>query len=255
MNSRKITRRPIRSSYQMKNKFYQNRIPRKFNSRFNRPNRRLFPKFRRNRNRLQRVQNIVNNKRNFNAPKTRNNNNYYSSNSNRYFNGNTNSKREIFVKGLPRFVDNKGLFNLFKNEGRIVKSNVLYDSIGFSRGIGKIEFADFRDAWKAINKWNNTSYKGFTLKLEYRKSRNEQNGNNRNNRNNGNNVNSGNSGNNGNTGNNVSTGDNATSNFGYNKNYGKTSNYRAINGYSRKYNQNRYNYNKYNSNGYSRYKY
>ena len=65
------------------------------------------------------------------------------------------NKRDIYVKGLPRFVDNKGLFNLFGNEGRIVECKILYDNIGFSRVIGKIVFVDFRDAWKTINKWNN----------------------------------------------------------------------------------------------------
>ena len=63
---------------------------------------------------------------------------------------------------------------MFKNEGRNNQCSVLYDNIGFSRGIGKIEFTNFRDAWKAINNWNNSNYKGSTLKLEYKKTINGQ---------------------------------------------------------------------------------
>ena len=138
-------------------------------------------------------------------------------------NNNTNNKREIFVKGLPKFVDNKVLFNLFKNEGRINQCKVLYDNVGFSRGIGKIEFSDFRDALKAINKWNNSNYKGFTLKLEYRKTNNGQKS--------GNTVNN-------------------TKNVGNNKNYGNSSNYAQYNGYSKKYKGNYYNYNNYRNSRY-----
>ena len=235
MNTRKTTRRTIRTGLGAKNKFTQNRLRKRINNtRQNRPNRRYFPKFRKNR--LQRVQNVLGYNRNFRNPRPNINFNRFPSvtkpNNKPFMNNNINnnanqnySKREIYVKGLPRFVDNKGLFNLFRNEGRIVECKILYDNIGFSRGIGKIVFVDFRDAWKTINKWNNTNYKGFTLKLEYKKMKNNQNG--------------------------VNTGKNSMK-VGNNKNYGGPSNFTIFNGYSRIYNGNRSNYNNY---GYSRYKY
>ena len=133
-------------------------------------NRRYIPKIRRNR--LQRVQNIIGYNRQYqqrNRPKP--NYNTFSP-SLGLVNKNNNYKREVYIKGLPRYVDNKGLFNLFKNEGKILHYNILYDSVGFSKGVGKIEFADFRDAFKVINKWNNSTYKGFTLKAEYKKMKN-----------------------------------------------------------------------------------
>ena len=221
MNTRKNTRYSLRNRFQEKNKFSSIRPQKRLNNaRTNRQNRRLYPKFRRNR--LQRVQNILGYRKFKTSKPKRNYNNSFSSN--KIQNVNPNSKREIFVKGLPRFVDSKGLFNLFKNEGRIVKCNVLYDSIGFSKGIGKLEFANFRDAWKVIKKWNNTPYKGFTLKLEYKKLKNGQNGNAYN-----------------------------STTLGYqNKNNPNSSNYRKYNGYNLNYNRNYYNNYKYR---YSRYKY
>lgn len=122
-----------------------------------RANKRYIPGLRRNR--LQRVQNVINRRTNFQPQYQRSNINNNSGN---------NNNREIYVKGLPRFVDDSGLFNLFKNEGRIIKSNILYDNVGFSKGIGRILFTNFRDAMNAIKKWNNTVYKGNTLKVEYK---------------------------------------------------------------------------------------
>ena len=130
-------------------------------------NKRLNPKFRRNR--LQRVQNVINYTRNYQRPyQQRAFNNTYNNQNNGNTNSNMNNNREIYVKGLPRFVDNQGLFNLFRNEGKIINCHILYDNVGFSRGIGRILFANFRDAVNVIKKWNNTDYKGNTLKVEYK---------------------------------------------------------------------------------------
>ena len=219
MNTRTNTK-TYRNGFRQRNKFSTPLISNRYNrNRPNRPNRRQLPRVRRNR--LQRVQNVINYNQNYQNPRFRRNYNLISLNRNQ--NGITNTKREVFVKGLPRFVDNKGLFNLFKGDGRIAQCKVLYDSIGFSRGIGKIEFVDFRDAWRTIKKWNNSVYKGFTLKLEYKNEKRQQNG--------------------------LSN----PAQFRNNNNYGKnSSNYRQFNGYPRKLNGNPYNYNNY---GYNRYKY
>ena len=169
----------------MNRTFQDNRSKNSFNSRKRRhasfkpitnPRRRIFkrtiPQI--GRNRLQRVQNMLNRTTNFRRLYQGLNVKSVNLNNNTIVNNN----REIYVKGLPRFVDNTGLFNLFKNEGRIIKSNILYDNVGFSRGIGRILFTNFRDAMNVIKKWNNTVYKGNTLKVEYKTAPNVDNRNN-----------------------------------------------------------------------------
>ena len=138
-------------------------------------NKRFIP--RTNRNRLQRVQNVINYSKNYQLPYQQrsynvNNNTNPSFNSN---NSNGYNNREIYVKNLPRFVDDQMLFNLFKSEGRILSSNILYDNVGFSRGIGRILFMNFRDAMNVIKKWNNTEFKGNVLKVEYKTVKNGEN--------------------------------------------------------------------------------
>ena len=138
-------------------------------------NKRFIP--RTNRNRLQRVQNVINYSKNYQRPYQQrsfnvNNNTNPSFNSN---NSNGYNNREIYVKNLPRFVDDQMLFNLFKNEGRILSSNILYDNVGFSRGIGRILFMNFKDAMNVIKKWNNTEFKGNVLKVEYKTVKNGEN--------------------------------------------------------------------------------
>ena len=234
MNTRR-TKRIIRHTFKASFRPKVNYSPTGYRKRYTntrplRPNRKFFQKYRRNR--LQRVQNALRYHKALRRPGLRKNYNRYSLNgrsTNNRNSNNANNKRVIFVKGLPRFVDNKILFNLFKNEGRINQYKILYDNIGFSRGIGKIEFSDFRDALKTINKWNNTSYKGFTLRLEYKKSNNGQK-----------------------TGN----ADNNLKNDGNNKTYGNFSNYVQYNGPSKKYgNSSDYvqnnSYSKYNGNTYN----
>ena len=136
-------------------------------SRRPRLNKRYIPITRRNR--LQRVQNIINSNKNFQRRYQQNSfsaNNYANKNGNAY--NNVNNNREIYVKGLPRYMDHQGLFNLFRKEGRIINSNIVYDNVGFSRGVGRILFANFRDAMNVVKKWNNVDFKGNTLKVEYK---------------------------------------------------------------------------------------
>ena len=138
-------------------------------------NKRFIP--RTNRNRLQRVQNVINYSKNYQRPYQQRSYNV-NNNTNPSFNNNNSNgynNREIYVKNLPRFVDDQMLFNLFKSEGRILSSNILYDNVGFSRGIGRILFMNFRDAMNVIKKWNNTEFKGNVLKVEYKTVKNGEN--------------------------------------------------------------------------------
>jgi RNA recognition motif-containing protein len=77
--------------------------------------------------------------------------------------------RKIFVGGLHKSITNSKLYNLFRREGRIVGWKVFYDRNGYSRGFGVIEFDRPRDAWKTIQKWNNSDYMGYKLRIEYKK--------------------------------------------------------------------------------------
>ena len=88
-----------------------------------------------------------------------------------------NRLRKVFVGGLPRFVTNRQLYNLFRGEGRITYYRIAYDRYGYSRGWGEIEFLNPRDAWKSIRKWNNTTYRGSLIRVEYRRRRPRRNNN------------------------------------------------------------------------------
>jgi hypothetical protein len=77
--------------------------------------------------------------------------------------------RKIFIGGLHKSITNSKLYNLFRREGKIVGWKVFYDRNGYSRGFGVIEFDRPRDAWKTIQKWNNTQYMGYKLRIEYKK--------------------------------------------------------------------------------------
>lgn len=87
--------------------------------------------------------------------------------------------RKLFVGGLPKFVGNSKLYGLFRSEGAIVGCRIAYDKMGLSRGFGEVEFNHPRDAWRCIQKWNNTTYYGNTLRIEYRKRRRNNGGNRR----------------------------------------------------------------------------
>ena len=230
--------------------FYQkNFLPNKPTTLRPRLNRRFIARPRRNR--LQRVQNVINNNYQSNFKHQYHQRPYNANNVNNNFNGNknyvnnNNTNREIFVKGLPRHVDDKALFNLFKGEGRIIRSNILYDNVGFSRGIGRILFNNFRDAMNVIKKWNNTEYKGNVLKVEYKAVKNKNNRNNNAYNKFANNNNNGNSAYNGINGYN-----------GRNNNYSRQLNFKQTNYYSTKFRpSNNFNNSKgYYNNGYNRYR-
>ena len=79
--------------------------------------------------------------------------------------------RKVFVGGLSRSVNNRELYNLFRSEGRLLNWRISYDRYGLSRGWGDLEFANPRDAWRTLRKWDGTTYKGLILRVEYKKTR------------------------------------------------------------------------------------
>ena len=99
-------------------------------------------------------------------------------------------RRIIFVGGLPNRITNRALLQLFRREGRIISYRVMKNRAGFSRGFGFVEFARPRDAWRSIQKWNNTTLDRNIIKVQFRRRRRNFNqrrfgNNNFNNRNNG----------------------------------------------------------------------
>ena len=80
-------------------------------------------------------------------------------------------RRILFVGGLPNRISNRDLFRLFRPEGRILNYRVLRNRNGFSRGFGFVEFARPRDAWRSIQKWNNTTLYNNIIKVAFRRRR------------------------------------------------------------------------------------
>ena len=122
-----------------------------------------------NRNRLSRAQNNLNRNRRGPFRNRRRFNNYRRRNL-RY--------KIIFVGNLPFDVTSRRLRQLFSVEGRIFEANIVRGRYG-SKGYGFVEFYNSRDAWRSIQKWDNTSLGGRLITVEYGRRRRARNGNNR----------------------------------------------------------------------------
>ncbi len=122
-----------------------------------------------NRNRLSRAQNNLN--RNHRGPfRNRRRFNNFRRRNLRY--------KIIFVGNLPFDVTSRRLRQLFSVEGRIFEANIVRGRYG-SKGYGFVEFYNSRDAWRSIQKWDNTSLGGRLITVEYGRRRRARNGNNR----------------------------------------------------------------------------
>ena len=93
-------------------------------------------------------------------------------------------RKSIYVGNLPYQINDVVLFRLFRSEGNIVSARVVKDFGGKSKGFGFIEFQNPRDAFRSIQKWDNTFLGGKVIKVHFRR-RKRFNQNNFNNRNNG----------------------------------------------------------------------
>ena len=122
-----------------------------------------------NRNRLSRAQNNLNRNRRGPFRNRRRFNNFRRRNL-RY--------KIIFVGNLPFDVTSRRLRQLFSVEGRIYEANIVRGRYG-SKGYGFVEFYNSRDAWRSIQKWDNTSLGGRMITVEYGRRRRVRNGNNR----------------------------------------------------------------------------
>ena len=161
MNNKKVTRTVGNRNRTTKTSRTNRRRVNRRAAVINRRNRRQG--VRRNRNRLARAQDNLRTGRRGPGRRFRRFNN---------FNRRRNLRlRIVFVGGLPLDVDNRRLYSLFRKEGRIVGCRMVFNRMGLSKGYGFIEFQNPRDAWRAIQKWNNTNLGGRTISVEYRKRR------------------------------------------------------------------------------------
>ena len=110
-----------------------------------------------NRNRLSRAQNNLNRNRRGYRPRRRFNN-FLRRRNLRY--------KIIFVGNLPYDVTSRRLRQLFSVEGRIFEAYIVRGRMG-SKGFGFVEFYNPRDAWRSIRKWNNTTFGGRNITVEY----------------------------------------------------------------------------------------
>ena len=162
----KGTRRRLVGNRNSTNRVAANRINRKARKQaiITTRNRRRLLRNRNNRNRLARAQNNLRTNRRGPLRNFRRRFNNFASRRNLRL-------RIIFVGGLPSDFDNRRLYSLFRKEGRIVGCKMVFNRMGISKGYGFIEFARPRDAWRVIQKWNNTTFGGQQLTIEYRKRR------------------------------------------------------------------------------------
>ena len=116
-----------------------------------------------NRNRLERAENNFRNNRRGPQGRFRQRNNYRRRRNR--------GLRILFIGNLPRNVDNKRLYSLFRNEGKINGVRIVYNRMGLSNGYGFVEFNNPRDAFRSVRKWNNTTLGGNIITVEYRRPR------------------------------------------------------------------------------------
>ena len=128
----------------------QQRIQRWINIQIPRQNRRIIPK----RDRLERVRN------NRNIGRFRRFNNFRRRRINI-------PRRTIFIGRLPSRINDGVLHRLFRAEGNIISARVIKDFEGNSKGFGFVEFQNPRDAWRSIQKWNNTYLGGQIIRVHY----------------------------------------------------------------------------------------
>jgi len=115
-----------------------------------------------NRNRLSRAQNNLNGNRRGPFRNRRRFNNFRRRRNLRY--------KIIFVGNLPFDVTSRRLRQLFNYEGRIRGAKIVRGRMG-SKGYGFIEFYNPRDAWRSIQKWDNTILGGRNITVEYGRGR------------------------------------------------------------------------------------
>ncbi|KAI8461793.1 RNP domain-containing protein [Phakopsora pachyrhizi] len=74
--------------------------------------------------------------------------------------------QQIFVKNLPWSTSNEDLVELFQTTGKVQNAEVLVEG-GRSKGVGVVEFETVGEAETAIAKFQNYSYGGRPLSLEF----------------------------------------------------------------------------------------
>ncbi|EPX72685.1 RNA-binding protein [Schizosaccharomyces octosporus yFS286] len=73
----------------------------------------------------------------------------------------------IYVGNLPWATNNQELFDLFRRTGNVVQAKIAYESNGYSRGYGVVEYAKEHEAADAIKNFSGCQYGGRHLQVSY----------------------------------------------------------------------------------------
>ena len=125
---------------------------------FNRPRRNNFGFQRRNfqNNRRGRFRNQFNQRRNLGFRRF---NNF----------GRTSNYRRLYLSNLPPFLRRQELYNLIRPCGRLMRCIIHYNQNGTSRRTAFLQFFYPQDARRALRRFNGYNYRGFNLRVSYRR--------------------------------------------------------------------------------------
>lgn len=81
-------------------------------------------------------------------------------------------RRSIFIKGLPIRMNGRAVFGMMRKEGRIVRTTLLKDNMGQSRGIAFVEFMYPRDALKVVQNYRGRRIDGNNIFVAFKRENN-----------------------------------------------------------------------------------
>ena len=83
--------------------------------------------------------------------------------------GRTSNYRRLYVANLPPFVRRQELYSLIRPCGRLIRCIIHYNQNGTSRRTAFLQFFYPQDARRALRRFNGYNYRGYTLRLSYRR--------------------------------------------------------------------------------------
>ena len=83
--------------------------------------------------------------------------------------GRTANYRRLYLSNLPPFVRRPELYSLFRQCGRLLRCIVNYNPNGTSRRTAFLQYNYPQDARRALRRFNRYNYRGYTLRVSYRR--------------------------------------------------------------------------------------
>ena len=83
--------------------------------------------------------------------------------------GRTSNYRRIYLSNLPPFLRRQELYTLMRPCGRLIRCIIHYNQNGTSRRTAFLQFFYPQDARRALRRFNGYNYRGYTLRLSYRR--------------------------------------------------------------------------------------